>query len=344
MTVLRRVRLLALSLAVLAPGCGGSSDDTTTSAVPTPDDAAATETVLGPVTVRVAISPAEPRLSDEPELVLTIDSDDDIEVEPPPFGDQVGGFVVRSFHESTPRVEQGRRVVEQRYRLEPVGTGPHTIRPIEVRFVDTRPGGDGEEHVVTTDPLEVTVSSMLAGEAPTLADLRPPVAPTEIEIERPFPTGPVAAAAALLAALIAWIVWRSTRRASGPVEPERTPSELAEIELRRLLADDPLARGELQTFFVELTLTVRRYIERTTGVRAAEETTEEFLRDMRGHEAFDQNTRERLRSFLEAADLVKFARLSPARDDIAETFRRAQEFVGLPGTLTLDDAGREVAA
>ena len=109
-----------------------------------------------------------------------------------------------------------------------------------------------------------------------------------------------------------------------------------EVELQVLLHDDPLARGELQTFFVELTLVVRRYIERTTGVRAAEETTEEFLREMRSHPAFDTDMREQLRSFLQSADMVKFARFAPGRDDIEETFRRAQEFVGLPGTLRLD--------
>ena len=56
---------------------------------------------------------------------------------------------------------------------------------------------------------------------------------------------------------------------------------------------------------------VRRYIERSTGVRAPEQTTEEFLREVNDNNLFPHETNARLGAFLESADLVKFAGYQP---------------------------------
>ncbi len=302
-------------------------------------DARSVTVERGPVAVTLSLEPKEPRLSDEPRLTIDVAAEDGVEVEMPPFRDAVGGFDVSSFEEPPPRVEGGRAVVRQRYRLEPRQAGPHVVRPFTVTFVDRRPEGDGEEHELATEPFEVEVRSLITAEAPTLDDLAPPRGVERLSPPNAFPLrttafllGGAAAAAALLLLL---------RRRRGPEVAERalTPTELAERELRALLEDDPLARDELPTFYVELTGVVRRYIERETGVRAPEQTTAEFLREMRTHEAFDSEARRRLREFLESADLVKFAAVRPPREDVEESFRRAQEFVGLPGTLALRPAG-----
>ena len=82
-------------------------------------------------------------------------------------------------------------------------------------------------------------------------------------------------------------------------------------------------------FYVELTAVVRRYIERTTGIRAPEQTTEEFLREISQANTFNRDTNERLRNFLESADLVKFAAFRPRHEDVEESFSRAKIFIGL---------------
>lgn len=329
--------LLGASAGLL--GCGKPAVDAVpgaSTAAPAAE-AARVEQERGPVKLTIELTPKEPRLSDEPELVVTLEAAEAIDVKPPPFGDSIGGFVVRSFGEALPQLANGRRVIRQTYRLEPMDTGEHVIPAITLTFRDTRPEGDGKDHDLVTDPLTVTVTSLLAEAAPSLTDVRPPIAPVAIEIQHPLRLR-LAAGVAVLVVLLGLLAWRLLgRRRSTAVEVHKTPSELAEIELRDLIAKDPLARGELQTFFVDLTLIVRRFIERTSGVRAPEQTTEEFLRAMRSAAAFDSDMRERLKAFLTSADLVKFARFSPARADIEESFRRAQEFVGLPGTLTLGD-------
>jgi hypothetical protein len=54
-------------------------------------------------------------------------------------------------------------------------------------------------------------------------------------------------------------------------------------------------------------MVVRRYIERTHGIRAPEQTTEEFLAAATRHPRFTPPVLASLRTFLESSDLVKFA-------------------------------------
>lgn len=295
------------------------------------------EATRGAVKATLEIDPASPRLSDEPKLTLTLDADEKVDIKPPPFGDSIGGFLIRGFEQPLPEVKDGRKIQRQIYTLEPTETGRHEIASIRIPFTDHRPDAETQEGAIELEPLAIEVTSILDQDAPTLDAVKPPVAPLALEVQRVVPwiwIGGAAGAAVLLALALLW--WRRAK----PAPPPRTytPGELAEQELRALLAAGLLEKGELPSFFVELTLVVRRFIERTTGVRAPEQTTDEFLREMKSHAAFDADRRARLKQFLESADLVKFAALRPGRADIEESFRRAQEFVGLPGTLRLPDA------
>lgn len=93
-------------------------------------------------------------------------------------------------------------------------------------------------------------------------------------------------------------------------EHRMSPIERAWVELERLLKRELPAKGRYKDFYVELTMVVRRYIQRKYGIRAPNMTTEEFLR-----EAKPSNE---LRKFLESADLVKFAGVE-ATLEMAET-------------------------
>ena len=101
----------------------------------------------------------------------------------------------------------------------------------------------------------------------------------------------------------------------------------------------------MKLFYVELTAIVRRYIERTKGIHAPEQTTQEFLQEISRRKDFPAEQSRRLRSFLEAADLVKFAAHQPREEDVEESFRRAKCVRGLrraarrwPHELPLPDA------
>ncbi len=53
------------------------------------------------------------------------------------------------------------------------------------------------------------------------------------------------------------------------------------------------------------------------------------MREISQANTFDRHTNERLREFLESADLVKFAAFRPRREDVEESFSRAKIFITL---------------
>jgi hypothetical protein len=131
-----------------------------------------------------------------------------------------------------------------------------------------------------------------------------------------------------VSAIIGWWLWRRKKQAKAVMAVILSPEELARLELKKL-AQSRLAETDVVQFYVELTAVVRRYIERTTGIRAPEQTTEEFLHEISRANTFNRDMNERLRNFLESADLVKFAAYKPRQEDIEEGFSRAKIFIGL---------------
>ncbi len=274
------------------------------------------------------MEPSKARLSDEPTLTLTIEYEKGVTVRKPPFGESMGDFLIRDFREPLPKIQGDREIVQQIYTLEPTRSGELAIWPIRVTFTDTRPDGGGKERTIETEGLVIEVASVVDSEVPSLADLRPAAGPVELP-----ETGGTRAwwllillAVVLGAGVLVW--YGRKRRRKGEEEPSLSPRELAYLELERLLEQD-LAEEDVKLFYVELTAVVRRYIERTTGILAPEQTTEEFLQEISRRETFPPEERGRLQDFLESADLVKFAAHQPRKEDVEESFRRAKAFVGL---------------
>jgi hypothetical protein len=108
--------------------------------------------------------------------------------------------------------------------------------------------------------------------------------------------------------LIVATIWFVVRKIKEMVRIHRmSPIERAYHELGILLKKGLPGRGFFKDFYVELTMVVRRYIERRHGVKAPNLTTDEFLRAAQDSSAFTEDVVEQLKKFLESADLVKFA-------------------------------------
>ena len=107
----------------------------------------------------------------------------------------------------------------------------------------------------------------------------------------------LAAAAAVFYAVVLFLRYVARRVR----EHRMSPIERAWAELDRLVKRGLPGRGRYKDFYVELTMVVRRYVQRRYGVKAPHMTTEEFLSDPRF------NSSGELKSFLESADMVKFA-------------------------------------
>ena len=124
----------------------------------------------------------------------------------------------------------------------------------------------------------------------------------------------------LIAVLGAWclalgaavaLIWFLVRLIARKVKEHRmSPIERAWVELDRLIAKGLPGRGRYKDFYVELTMVVRRYVQRKYGIKAPHLTTEEFLREVHDNRIIGNNRMmgsEGLKEFLESADMVKFA-------------------------------------
>ena len=137
-------------------------------------------------------------------------------------------------------------------------------------------------------------------------------------------------AGVLLVAAIAYLVIRKIRMM---VRIHRmSPIERAMYELEQLLKKGLPGRGFYKDFYVELTMVVRRYIERRHAVRAPNLTTDEFLRAARENPAFSREAIAELKNFLESADMVKFAGVEATPEMADSATGKARDY------LTADSA------
>jgi hypothetical protein len=339
-SVLAAVVILVAIPVLTVSGCR-SQQDAVDATAPASGEPLVRRTEKGPVTLTVSVTPPKPRLSDLVEMTIEVTAEPDVKIRPPAFGAAVGDFLVRDYSERSPRTggetESGTaggnasetKAVTRRftYQLEPVHSGVHLIRAISVEFVDERPASEakGKTSQIQSEPIEVEVISDSGDQLPDLANLEPMVPPQSIERSGRFwwsiPIFIVAAG------VVAW-VWRTRRRrTSEQVVQPPSPEDVAHAALAQLLTENLPAQGLFRDFYVRLTGIVRIYIEGTTGLKAPEQTTEEFLSAMRQQKMFTTERSVRLSEFLEAADMVKYAGQQPGADQVEISIARAREFV-----------------
>ena len=135
------------------------------------------------------------------------------------------------------------------------------------------------------------------------------------------------------------ILWFAIRYLARKVKEHRmSPIERAWVELDRLIAKGLPGRGRYKDFYVELTMVVRRYVQRKYGIKAPHLTTEEFLKEAANVGSLGEASRVArrtmgsapgislagLKEFLESADMVKFAgvKATPEMADAATASAR----------------------
>ena len=308
---------LVTILTFAALGCGGPAAD----APAAPATFAVTRTASGgPVTLSVRIS------KDEVGLAQTIVLEEEVAAEPgfvaelPEFlPEEFEGMGVTDIGEAPVEHRAGGTVRKRHLTLEPERSGTLTIPSREAWF--SREGNETESSVAT-EPIEIRVSPIENAASIALPPSRPALREEDVAPPgglSPWWAVPVGLAAAAAAVLV-------LRRRRKPAPPARPAHEIAFESLRRLVALDLIAKGEVERFFVTLSAILREYVERRFGVRAPERTTKEFLAECAEHPRL-AGYRAELGDFLTVADRVKFARHAPEEADIQRAFDRAKSFV-----------------
>lgn len=133
-------------------------------------------------------------------------------------------------------------------------------------------------------------------------------------------------AAIVITLLVLWL--RKIRRQRLERLAAPLPADIwAYREIATLVADDLLSKGRIQEFYYRTSGIVRGYIERRFFVHAPEMTTEEFLETAKTDHRFEENHTQELTHFMDACDLVKYARQVPTQNEADQILSTAKRFI-----------------
>lgn len=193
--------------------------------------------------------------------------------------------------------------------------GKRTIPPIEIKY---REKGEGNWKTLKTSEITFTVESVLPRNVrlQDIRDIKGPIYPFS------FLKLIMWAIAAFIAAWLAVKLLKKLIRK----KPPKLPHELA-VEALEAARAEFSKTGDVKAYYVAISDAVRKYIETVFKLRAPEMTTQEFLSSLGASWKIFAGYKELLKAFMEACDLVKFARHTPSREEIDSVFTSAKKFI-----------------
>lgn len=282
----------------------------------------------GPLRVTIQVDRITLSLADELTIRIIASLQEEYRLDPQQFGADLEGFGIRDYRTEPGRLDSEGRMVETRwYRLEPFFTGQLQLPALTFTF-RKQIGEETDEdkvYTLTTEAVEVEVTSLLEKDRENLV-LQPPRGVVDIPRERSYLLGWIAGGLLLLLALLGFIIRRLLRPRIVPVAivPAHTR---ALARLQRLLEEELLERGEIKPFYYLLSEIFRYYLEDRYGLRASEQTSEEFLQDLAASTEITGPYKQTLRLFLERTDPVKYASMIPVPEDIQDVFNMVKSFI-----------------
>jgi hypothetical protein len=285
----------------------------------------------GPVTMTVSVEPRLAQVGDSVRVEVVVQTPEDFVVQLPSAA-SLGELAVRAMDSPEPRLAPaGGQVWRRTFTVDALGAGPLQVPPLEVQFARRPQDPQADvlfDQSLRSDDLQVEVRSALTDEDNVMQprDITGTVLPEHTwgELARAG-VWPVVATLAVVALVVGVLVaWRRRRmRPAPPILPE----VWALRALDELAAEDWFGTGRAREFYYQLTEIVRVYIERKFALAAPEMTTPEFLAALARERTTLPYDTERLRVFLEACDLVKYAALRPRREDADAALETARAFV-----------------
>ena len=317
---MRRFISRAILCGVLATGwlTGGCTPKTDTSAT-APSKPRIEKSSSGAVTTTLVFDPPVVRLDRDTLLTIRIAAPSNVTVRLPSVDSRVTGFTVAGTYDGQPGTKDGKVEQERHVRLTPQIAPEYRIAPMAITY---RAGG--VEHWFPTRPVVLNSEPLTKGEPGK--SITGALGPVWV-----YPTFKVVAGyffAAIGIAALGYGIWFLSKRIRRAVRLRRmSPRERALLELAELLARDLVHKDQVKEFYFELTMIVRAYIERAHAIRAPEQTTEEFLLAVSRDPRFSPDVVTRLRHFMQAADMVKYAAYRPDQPMVDQAVATAQTYV-----------------
>jgi hypothetical protein len=186
----------------------------------------------------------------------------------------------------------------------------------------------GEVFILCTAPHTITIEDPIANE-PSPEPRENPGPRRQLEVWQAAKDALLIGSLALVSgALFAWLFtrWRKRPRRGPPPPPPRPPWEVAEESLRDVESSGLIRAGRFDEHFDRVSQTIRQYLGDRYGFDGLESTSREALRVLAAITPSVPDL-DGIKRFLQHADLVKFARLTPSEDECREYLSKARHIV-----------------
>lgn len=235
---------------------------------------------------------------------------------------ELGPFELVERTERETPLGDGRMRREFVFRIAAFETGDLTVPSVPLTYL----AQEGAVRTVGTEPVVVTVSSLLANEPePALkANAAPVVVMQEVRWPLYVGAGLLAALMGALAGSLLLARWRR-RKKVVPVVPPRPAHERA---LERLDGLGARLGGteDLRPFYFELSEVLREYFGARYGFESLELTSDELIFELERHGRKPLVVSE-VQGWMATCDLVKFARVAPTETEARGALESALRFV-----------------
>lgn len=319
----RRTPLALLALAVLIiSGCRPQP--------PAEPNSVSSTVERGPLSFTVEVAPRRAWVGDPLTVELRVDTPEGYVVQFPGEAD-LGALYVRGVDtaDARPRAEGG-LAWRRTYTAESLTAGVVEMPALAIKYAHepTQAGAEPVfEHELVSDSLQVDVLSALTTQDSVFEprDITGTLLPPREPLSRRVWAAIIGASLVGLVAIGALVLW--LRKRAQRLPPPILPEVWALRALADLQATSLIEGGRAKEFYYRLSEIVRVYIERKFGLAAPEMTTEEFLNTLARNRGALPYDADRLRDFLQACDLVKYAALTPLDQDAERALGTARAFI-----------------
>ncbi|PIP67624.1 MAG: hypothetical protein COW92_05510 [Candidatus Omnitrophica bacterium CG22_combo_CG10-13_8_21_14_all_43_16] len=135
-------------------------------------------------------------------------------------------------------------------------------------------------------------------------------------------------------AIAAFIYFKKKKIAEAkPILIQKSPEGIAKDALRLLLEMNLIEKGLIKEYYIRLSDIIRAYIENRHKISAMDRTTWELYQEMRS-KRIERMRVDNINDFLEDCDMVKFAKYTPDKKEIEDSYKKAAELISITAPKT----------
>ena len=277
------------------------------------------------ISVSSSVGKSTIKIGDKIKYMIEIEYDKSLKIEAPGSAINLGYFEIKDYKIHAPKEENGRISEIYEYTISTYDTGEYIIPPFPVAFFETENRSDF--NYIEAPEQTIYVQSIFLNDSVVNAEPKPIKALKVVDREINWVLWSLLILAGVL--IIGSLVWYFFIRKEIIPEKVITPLEAHEIALKELekikhFSSEDLY--EINQFYTDLSMILRRYLEHRFNFSAVEQTTTE-LRDSLKNVDILSNDYEKLIELLPKADMVKFAKEIPPSDEFIADFNSIESFV-----------------